>query len=137
MPLALLAARMQQVGESDGAHTVAQHLNRLTTDTSWQEVSGTALVGRLVDATLTSLTTPPDAPAARPAPCLPDGGPFPLPPPGALAPAEAAVPAHRQQTPGPGPGRLPGAPSRLGRVPRKAPSPPGLSQAVSSLSSCR
>ncbi|MFD9519621.1 hypothetical protein [Streptomyces sp. NPDC059979] len=41
----LLPARIQQVGESDGIHTVAQHLNRLTTDTSWQEASGAALVG--------------------------------------------------------------------------------------------
>ncbi|MEU9088207.1 hypothetical protein [Streptomyces sp. NPDC048357] len=52
---------MQNIGESDGTHTVAGHLNRLTADTSWQEASGTALVGRLVDATLASLTTPPSA----------------------------------------------------------------------------
>ncbi|MEU7606917.1 hypothetical protein [Streptomyces sp. NPDC041003] len=29
----LLAARMQQLGERDGTHTVAQHLNRLSADT--------------------------------------------------------------------------------------------------------
>ncbi|MFE5720451.1 hypothetical protein [Streptomyces erythrochromogenes] len=59
----LLAACMQQLGEQDGTDTVAQHLNRLTTSTSWQEATGTALVGRLVDATFTSPTTPPGAPA--------------------------------------------------------------------------
>ncbi|MFD5065968.1 hypothetical protein ACFWNO_47870, partial [Streptomyces sp. NPDC058394] len=61
-PWPLLAARMQQLGERHGTDTVAQHLNRLTTGTAWQEVTGSALVGRLVDATLTSLTTPPGAP---------------------------------------------------------------------------
>ncbi|MDX3536569.1 hypothetical protein PV721_19725 [Streptomyces sp. MB09-01] len=55
---------MQQVGESDGTHTVARHLNRLSAYASWQEASGTALVGRHVDATLTCLTTLPGAPAA-------------------------------------------------------------------------
>ncbi|MFJ7586887.1 hypothetical protein ACIQZO_05725 [Streptomyces sp. NPDC097617] len=60
----LLAARVQNIGESGGSQTVARHLNHLSADTSWQEVTGTALVGRLVDATLTSLTTPPGAPAA-------------------------------------------------------------------------
>lgn len=62
----LLAARMQQLGETTGTgtDTVARHLNRLRADTSWQEASGTALVGRLVDATLASMTTPPGAPAA-------------------------------------------------------------------------
>ncbi|MCX5309210.1 hypothetical protein OG304_38270 [Streptomyces sp. NBC_00160] len=50
-PWPLLAARMQQLGEHHGTDTVAQHLNRLTTGTSWQEATGSALVGRLVDAT--------------------------------------------------------------------------------------
>ncbi|MFD5877689.1 hypothetical protein [Streptomyces yangpuensis] len=63
-PSPLLAARMQQLGEHHGTDTVAQHLHRLTTNTSWQEATGPALVGRLVDATLTSLTTPPGTPAA-------------------------------------------------------------------------
>ncbi|MER6251923.1 hypothetical protein ABT224_11200 [Streptomyces sp. NPDC001584] len=110
----LLAARMHKIGESEGTHVVAQHLNRLTAETSWKQATGMALVGRLVDATLTSLTTPPSASpasasrlwvspmAARsrstttPAAAAP-GGP---------APAEAAVPAHRQQAaPGKGAGR--------------------------------
>ncbi|MFI1651334.1 hypothetical protein ACH4XT_31010 [Streptomyces avidinii] len=54
----LPAARMQQIRESDSTHTVARHLNRLTADTSWKQATGTALVGRLVDATLNALTTP-------------------------------------------------------------------------------
>ncbi|MFB7466195.1 hypothetical protein ACFCZ1_22340 [Streptomyces sp. NPDC056224] len=60
----LLAARMQKMGESDGAKAVGEHLVRLGTDTSWKENSGSALVGRLVDATLHSLTAPPSAPPA-------------------------------------------------------------------------
>ncbi|MFE5721292.1 hypothetical protein [Streptomyces erythrochromogenes] len=43
---------MQQLGEQGGTGTVARHLDRLTTGTSWQEATGSALVGRLVDATL-------------------------------------------------------------------------------------
>ncbi|MFD5624376.1 hypothetical protein [Streptomyces yangpuensis] len=54
---------MQQLGEYDGTGTVARHLNRLTSVASWQEATGTALVGRLVDATLTSLITQPGMPA--------------------------------------------------------------------------
>ncbi|MFI1948623.1 hypothetical protein ACH46F_32835 [Streptomyces virginiae] len=102
-PWPLLAARMQQLGEHHGTDTVAQHLNRLTTGTSWQEATGSALVGRLVDATLTSLTTPPGTPASsRPrvsaaaarsrSTTTPAGA-----APGQPAPAEPAVPAHRQQ----------------------------------------
>ncbi|MGW4510353.1 hypothetical protein ACWENO_37535 [Streptomyces sp. NPDC004436] len=63
-PWPLLAARMQQLGEHHGTDSVAQHLGRLTTGTLWQEATGPALVGRLVDATLTSLTTPPGTSAA-------------------------------------------------------------------------
>ncbi|MFJ3728845.1 hypothetical protein ACIPYQ_40665 [Streptomyces sp. NPDC090045] len=99
----LLAARMQQLGERDGTDTVAQHLNRLTSETSWQEATGTALVGRLVDATLASLTTPPGAPAAarprvsaaaarsRSTTTLTGAAP------GRPAPAEPAVSAYRRQ----------------------------------------
>ncbi|WKV76514.1 hypothetical protein AW27_033665 (plasmid) [Streptomyces sp. PCS3-D2] len=54
-PWPLLAARMQQLGEHHGTDTVAQHLNRLTTTTSWQEATGPALVGRLS-------STPPSPP---------------------------------------------------------------------------
>ncbi|MEU5150028.1 hypothetical protein AB0G42_22950 [Streptomyces yangpuensis] len=102
-PWPLLAARMQQLGEHHGTATVAQHLGRLTTGTtSWQEATGPALVGRLVDATLTSLTTPPGTPgASRPrvsaaaarsrsrsrSTTMPAAA-----APGRLAPAEAAVP---------------------------------------------
>ncbi|WP_405419479.1 hypothetical protein [Streptomyces erythrochromogenes] len=63
----MAAARrpMQQLGEHDGTDTVARHLDRFTTGTTlWQEATGSALVGRLVDAPLISLTTPPGAPAA-------------------------------------------------------------------------
>ncbi|MFF4393662.1 MULTISPECIES: hypothetical protein [unclassified Streptomyces] len=111
----LLAACMQKIGESEGTHVVARHLNRLTADTSWKQATGTALVGRVVDAAHHFLTTPPSASpasvsrlwvspmAARsrsttPAAAAPDGP----------APAEAAVPAHRQQaapTKGAGRGR--------------------------------
>lgn len=51
----LLAARMQQLGGCDGTVVVGHHLDRLATDTSCQEATGTGLVGRLVDATLTYL----------------------------------------------------------------------------------
>ncbi|MFE5675514.1 hypothetical protein [Streptomyces erythrochromogenes] len=98
----LLAARMQQLGETTGTNTVALHLNRLSTGTSWQEATGTALVGRLVDATLTSLTTLPGAPAAARPRVSAAAARFrsttaPGAAPGQLAPAEPAVPAHRQQ----------------------------------------
>ncbi len=98
----LLAARMQQLGERDGTDTVAQHLNRLSADTSWQEATGTALAGRLVDATLTSPPSPPGAPAARPrvSPTAARSRSSTTPAaavPGRRAPAGAAVPAHGQQ----------------------------------------
>ncbi|MFE6912196.1 hypothetical protein [Streptomyces erythrochromogenes] len=101
-PWPLLAARMQHLGEHHGTDTVAQHLNRLTTNTLWQEATGPALVGRLVDATLTSLTTPPGTPApARPRVSAAAARSRSTTPtaaaPGQPAPAEAAVPAHRQQ----------------------------------------
>ncbi|MFD9618052.1 hypothetical protein ACFWB2_12325 [Streptomyces virginiae] len=54
----LPAARTQNIHESDSTHTVAWQLNRLTADTSCKQATGTALVGRLVDATLHSLATP-------------------------------------------------------------------------------
>ncbi|MFE7186136.1 hypothetical protein [Streptomyces erythrochromogenes] len=55
---------MQQLGEQGGTDSVARHLNRFITGSSWQEATGTALVGRFVDATLTYLPTPPGAPVA-------------------------------------------------------------------------
>ncbi|WP_405786681.1 hypothetical protein OG753_00965 [Streptomyces sp. NBC_00029] len=101
----LLAARMHKIGESEGTHVVAQHLNRLTADTSWNRATGRALVGRLVDATLHSLTTPPSASPASasrlwvsPMPARSRSTTTPATAaPGQPAPAEAAVPAHRQQ----------------------------------------
>ncbi|WP_328959540.1 hypothetical protein [Streptomyces virginiae] len=112
----LLAARMQQIRASDSTHTVAQHLNRLTVYSSWKQATGTALVGRLVDATLHSLTTPltaQPAPASRlwVSPMAARSRSTTTPTaaaPGQPAPAEAAVPAHRQQaapTKGAGRGR--------------------------------
>ncbi|MGW0395968.1 hypothetical protein ACWDYJ_34940 [Streptomyces sp. NPDC003042] len=98
----LLAARMEQVRERGGTGLLGAHLTLLTTDTSWKEASGSALVGRLVDATLHSLTVPPSAPAASRvwvspgaarsrSTSTPTGA-----APGQAAQAEAAVPAHRQ-----------------------------------------
>ncbi|MET9694426.1 hypothetical protein ABZY81_39460 [Streptomyces sp. NPDC006514] len=100
---------MQQVGESDSTHTVARNLNRLTADSSWRRATGTALVGRLVDAALASLTTPPGAAgASRPwvspaaarscSTTTPATTTSAAAAPGVPAPAEAAVPAHRQRT---------------------------------------
>ncbi|MET9695151.1 hypothetical protein ABZY81_43465 [Streptomyces sp. NPDC006514] len=54
----LLAARMQNIRESGSTHSVAGHLNRRTAETFWKHATGTALVGRLVDATLNAQTTP-------------------------------------------------------------------------------
>ncbi|MFD7834608.1 hypothetical protein [Streptomyces sp. NPDC059761] len=97
----LLVAGMRKIGESDGVKAVDQHLNRLATDTSWKETSGSALVGRPVDATLHCLTVPPSAPAPsrvrapRAAACsttTPAAA-----TPGQQAPAEAAVPAIRHR----------------------------------------
>ncbi|WKV76606.1 hypothetical protein AW27_033670 (plasmid) [Streptomyces sp. PCS3-D2] len=59
----LLAARMQRLGEQDGVDTVARHLNCRTVGASWMEATGTAVVGCLVEAILTCLTT---RPAFRP-----------------------------------------------------------------------
>ncbi|MFE7184257.1 hypothetical protein [Streptomyces erythrochromogenes] len=108
----MAAARMQHLGEHHGTDSVAQHLNRLTTNTSWQEATGPALVGRLVDATLTSLTTPPGTPAAarpRVSAAAPRSRSTTTPSaaaPGQQAPTGAAVPAHRQQAgPAKGAGR--------------------------------
>ncbi|MFE9482836.1 hypothetical protein ACFYNM_30020 [Streptomyces spororaveus] len=74
----LLAARMQTIGERDGTIAVARHLDRLATDTSWQQATGTAL-GRSARG---CDPHPSDHPARRPghysAPGLPDGSPLPL-----------------------------------------------------------
>ncbi|MYV73121.1 hypothetical protein GT352_04020 [Streptomyces sp. SID1046] len=44
------AAPMQNIREKEG-HSVARYLNRTTADTFWKRDTGTALAGRLVDAT--------------------------------------------------------------------------------------
>ncbi|MFJ5026452.1 hypothetical protein [Streptomyces goshikiensis] len=103
-PWPLLAARMNQIRDQGGPALLGAHLARLKDDTSFKEASGAAAVGRLVDATLNSLTTPPSAPAAPASrPVSPTAarsrstttstGAAP----GQAAPAEPAVPAHRQQ----------------------------------------
>ncbi|WP_392900421.1 hypothetical protein [Streptomyces sp. LN699] len=102
----LLAHRMDQIRDQGGTGLLASHLARLGTDTSWKEVSGSTTAGRLVDATLHSLTTPPSIPAApasrvRVSPAAARSRSTTTPAaaaPGQQAPTEAAVPAHRQQT---------------------------------------
>ncbi|MFJ1869463.1 hypothetical protein ACIOD1_33245 [Streptomyces sp. NPDC088097] len=63
-PWPLLAARMDRIRDQGGTGLLAAHLARLGTDTSWKDGRSSTMVGRLVDATLHSLTTPPSAPAA-------------------------------------------------------------------------
>ncbi|MGW6691639.1 hypothetical protein [Streptomyces sp. NPDC054961] len=102
----LLAHRMNQIRDHGGTGLLAAHLARLGDNTTWKDGPSSTSVGRLVNATLHSLTTPPSTPAApasrvgvsptaarsrstaTPAAAAP----------GQLAPTEAAVPAHRQQT---------------------------------------
>ncbi|MFJ9344816.1 hypothetical protein ACIRP0_36880 [Streptomyces sp. NPDC101733] len=106
-PWPLLAHRMNQIREQGGPALLGAHLVRLKDDTSFKEASGSAAVGRLVDATLNSLTTPPSEPAVRSSPVrvrvsaaaarsrsttTPAAA-----APGQQSPTEAAVPAHRQQ----------------------------------------
>ncbi|MFK0203986.1 hypothetical protein [Streptomyces lavendulae] len=115
-PWPLLAHRMNQIREQGGPALLGAHLARLKDDTSFKEASGSAAVGRLVDATLHALTTPPSEPAAPASPVrvrvsvaaarsrsttTPAAA-----APGQQAPTEAAVPAHRQQAgPAKGAGR--------------------------------
>ncbi|MCY0937344.1 hypothetical protein [Streptomyces sp. H34-S4] len=95
----LLAARMQQLGDSQGQKAVGAHLARLGTDTSWKQGPASALVGRLVGAAHDALTTPPgpvsrvrvSADVARSRSTTVSAA-----APGQAAAAEAAVPAHRQ-----------------------------------------
>nr|WSX47630.1 hypothetical protein OG409_00740 [Streptomyces sp. NBC_00974] len=110
----LLAHRMDQIRDQGGTGLLAAHLARLQTDTSWKDGPSSTTVGRLVDATLRSLTTPPPAPAApasrvRVSPAAARSRSTTTPAaaaPGQPAPAEAAIPAHRQQAgPAKGEGR--------------------------------
>ncbi|MGW0393865.1 hypothetical protein ACWDYJ_23800 [Streptomyces sp. NPDC003042] len=110
----LLAARMDQIRDHGGTGLLGAHLARLGENTSWKEGPSSTVVGRLVDATLHSLTTPPSAPSApvsrvRVSPAAARSRSTTTPAaaaPGQPAPAEAAVPAHRQQAaPAKGAGR--------------------------------
>lgn len=75
----LLAVRMDQIRDHGGTALLGAHLARLGTDTSWKDGLSSTTVGRLVDATLHSLTTPPSAPAAPASRVrVPGGGPLPL-----------------------------------------------------------
>ncbi|MFD3757977.1 hypothetical protein [Streptomyces sp. NPDC058622] len=103
----LLAHRMDRIRDHGGPGLLAAHLAGLGENTAWKEGPPSTTVGRLVDATLHSLTTPPSTPPApasriRVSPTAarsrstttPAGAAAPRQP----APAEAAIPAHRQQT---------------------------------------
>ncbi|MCX4547163.1 hypothetical protein [Streptomyces sp. NBC_01565] len=102
----LLAHRMDQIRDQGGTGLLAAHLARLQADTTWKDGPSSTTVGRLVDATLHSLTTPPSAPPApasrvRVSPTAARSRSTTTPAaaaPGQQAPTEAAVPAHRQQT---------------------------------------
>ncbi|MFE6274421.1 hypothetical protein ACFVQ9_37195 [Streptomyces goshikiensis] len=101
----LLAARMDRIRDQGSPALLGAHLGRLQADTTWKDGPSSTTVGRLVDVTLRSLTTPPSTPAA-PASRV-TGSPaaarsrsaitLAAAPPGELAPAEAAVSAHCQQ----------------------------------------
>ncbi|MGW2681100.1 hypothetical protein [Streptomyces sp. NPDC001436] len=101
----LLAARMDQIRDQGGMGLLAAHLARLTADTTWKDGPPSTTAGRLVDAALRSLATPPAVPATpasqagiSPAAARSRSTTTPAAPaPGQPAPAEAAVPAHRQQ----------------------------------------
>nr|WSW57142.1 hypothetical protein OG513_00150 [Streptomyces sp. NBC_00998] len=102
----LLAACMDRIRDQGGTGLLAAHLTRLGTDATWKDGPSSTTVGRLVDATLHSLTTPPSTPAApasrvRVSPTAARSRSTTTPAaaaPGQQAPTEAAVPAHRQQT---------------------------------------
>ncbi|MEU7729379.1 hypothetical protein AB0B78_29720 [Streptomyces sp. NPDC040724] len=59
----LLAVRTQQICEDGGLDVIAAHLARPSTDTAWKKATGATVPGRIVDANLAFLTTPPSAPA--------------------------------------------------------------------------
>ncbi|MEJ8645394.1 hypothetical protein WKI68_37610 [Streptomyces sp. MS1.HAVA.3] len=110
----LRAARMDQIRDHGGSGLLAAHLARLGDNTAWKDGPSSTTVGRLVDATLHSLTTPPSTsatPASRvrvsPAAARSRSTTTPAAAaPGQPAPAEAAIPAHRRQAaPAKGAGR--------------------------------
>lgn len=97
-----LAHRMDRIRDHGGPALLGAHLARLGTDTSWKDGPSSTVVGRLVDATLHSLTTPPSAQAApvsrvRVSPAAARSRSTTTPAaaaPGQPAPAVAAVPAR-------------------------------------------
>ncbi|MCX5199168.1 hypothetical protein OOK31_35700 [Streptomyces sp. NBC_00249] len=98
----LLAHRMDQIRDQGGTGLLAAHLARLGDNTSWKHGPSSTTVGRLVDATLHSLTTPPSTPAApasrvRVSPAASRSRSTTTPAAAPPGPTEAAVPAHRQQ----------------------------------------
>ncbi|MFD3762621.1 hypothetical protein [Streptomyces sp. NPDC058622] len=100
----LLAARMDRIRDEGGPAFLGAHLARLQADTSFKDGPSSTTVGRLVDATLRSLTTPPSTPAApasrvRVSPAAARSRSTTIPAAaagGQPTAAEAAVPAHRQ-----------------------------------------
>ncbi len=60
----LLAHRMDRIRDQGGPALLGARLARLQADTGWKDGPTSTTAGRLVDATLRSLTTPPSAPAA-------------------------------------------------------------------------
>ncbi|MEW2372602.1 hypothetical protein AB0940_25020 [Streptomyces sp. NPDC006656] len=61
----LLAHRMDQIRDQGGTGLLAAHLARLKAETTWKDGPSSTTGGRLVNATLHSLTTPPSASAAH------------------------------------------------------------------------
>lgn len=55
---------MDRIRDQGGTGLLAAHLARLGTDTTWKDGPSSTTIGRLVDATLHSLTTPPSTPVA-------------------------------------------------------------------------
>ncbi|MEV7511769.1 hypothetical protein AB0O57_27825 [Streptomyces sp. NPDC091201] len=126
---------MNEIREQGGPAFLGGRLARLKDGTSFKEASGAAAVGRLVDATLNSLTTPPEMPPAPASPvrirvsaaaaCFRSATTSAAAAPGQQAPTEAAVPAHRRQAgPGRGAGRA-GARAGPGRPGSAAPATAG------------
>lgn len=103
-PWPLLAARMQQLGESDGPKAVAEHLARLTGDDSWRMGAPGEFARRMVLSTHQALTTPLDAPLVATPPVSAAAArsrstttPAAAPGTAGAAPDGPAMPAHRQQ----------------------------------------
>ncbi|MER5966780.1 hypothetical protein [Streptomyces sp. NPDC002057] len=104
-PWPLLAHRMNHIHDQGGTTLLTAHLTRLTTDTTWQDGPPSTTTGRLIDATLNSLTTPPSTPATpasrsrvSPTTARSRSTTTPTTTPGQPAPTQTALPAHRQQT---------------------------------------